>query len=539
MKPSHLLAFHLVALGLAATGVAQLPPVPTPVGNPTTADKANLGKVLFWDEQLSSTRTVACGTCHRPNAGGGDPRAAFAVHPGPDLQFGTADDIHGSPGVPSNLANRTYSLHPLFGLDVQVTGRNAPSAINAAFNVEQFWDGREGGVFNDPLTGAPLLAADASLESQAENPPIGDSEMAHQGRGWQNCADQITASRPLALATNIPAALDQWLGTRSYPELFTQVWGDPAVTPARIVMSIAAYERTLISDQTPFDLGTLTPSQQQGRDIFNDRGRCFLCHEGALFTDQKFHNIGLRPSVEDLGRFNVTGNTSDNGAFKTPGLRNAGLKTALMHNGIHRSLSEVIEFYDRGGDFFDNLDPLMQPLGLTSAEKVALLDFLQSGLTDARVATKLHPFDPPTLYSETTRVPRGYGSGGAGSGGVTPRLIAIEPPVIGNPAFTLAFADGMGLAATALAFDLIPGIGRPVLGVPIQLRGSGALVAVPLGFLQGTGAGQGHWSAPLAILNDPSMAGQSIFAQGYSLDPGATLGISGTAGLHITFFAPR
>src|SRR5438552_11603840 len=86
--------------------LAPLPPPPEPAGNPVTTAKANLGKALFWDEQLSSTRTVACGSCHRSGSGGSDPRSTLAVahsvHPGPDGITGTEDDIAGSQGVVLN-----------------------------------------------------------------------------------------------------------------------------------------------------------------------------------------------------------------------------------------------------------------------------------------------------------------------------------------------------------------------------------------------------------------------------------------------------
>ncbi len=532
-------AAALCLFGVAPCAVAQLPPVPTPAGNPTTQDKANLGKVLFWDEQLSSTRTVACGTCHRPDAGGADPRTAFAVNPGPDGQFGTGDDINGSPGVPLNDASGVYLGHAQFGFDVQVTGRAAPSMINAAYNPEQFWDGREDGAFTDPLTGQVLLPKDASLENQAKGPPTSDAEMAHQGRTWSDIAARVAASKPLALASALPPALSTWIGNQSYANLFNLVYGDPSITPARIVMAIAAYERTLISDQTPFDTNTLTPLQQIGKDVFENKGRCTQCHEGVLFRDDQYHNIGLRPSSEDLGRFVITGITADKGAFKTPGLRNVGLRTAFMHNGGHKSLAEVIDFYDRGGDFFDNLDPEMRPLGLTVTEKVALLDFLENGLTDPRVAGKLSPFDPPTLYTQAGREPVVFGQGGPGSGGIEPRLIGIEPPMLGNPNMTLTIADGLGGAQTALAMDTFQGIGFPFLGVPLQVGRSPALVVVPIGPLAGAGAGGGTWSAPLKVPATPSMAGMSLYLQALSLDPGAPMGASGSAGLELEFFASR
>src|SRR4030095_5498223 len=99
--------------------------------NPITPAKVNLGKTLFWDEQLSSTRTVACGTCHVARVGGSDPRTALggagAVQPGLDGAFATPDDVHGSPGVIGNLANGTYTKTPLFELVPQVVARQPPA----------------------------------------------------------------------------------------------------------------------------------------------------------------------------------------------------------------------------------------------------------------------------------------------------------------------------------------------------------------------------------------------------------------------------
>ena len=130
--------------GFRANGrTSQFDPVPPlapprdPIGNPTTGAKIYLGKTLFWEEQLSSTRTVACGTCHRGRSGGSDPRSdvGSSVNPGFDGIFGTDDDVMGSLGVPLNRADGTYEWSPLFGLRPQVTGRKAQSAINAAYSV--------------------------------------------------------------------------------------------------------------------------------------------------------------------------------------------------------------------------------------------------------------------------------------------------------------------------------------------------------------------------------------------------------------------
>src|SRR5207245_8333999 len=128
--------------GVRANGVINgLPPLnppPPPPGNPVTAAKAYLGKTLFWDEQLSSTRTVACGTCHFAANGGSDARAIVgnprSTNPGADGTFGTADDVFASPGVISNNGDGTYSLSPTYGFHEQVTGRKSRSYIDAGFS---------------------------------------------------------------------------------------------------------------------------------------------------------------------------------------------------------------------------------------------------------------------------------------------------------------------------------------------------------------------------------------------------------------------
>jgi cytochrome c peroxidase len=126
------------ALALLAAGAAAqlgIRPVDYPAENPPSAEKALLGKFLFWEEQLGADGTMACATCHMPEAGGGDPRAtdADSVHPGPDGVFGTADDIGGSKGVVAfDKASAAFTWEPTFFPGHQVTGRKAPTAINAA-----------------------------------------------------------------------------------------------------------------------------------------------------------------------------------------------------------------------------------------------------------------------------------------------------------------------------------------------------------------------------------------------------------------------
>jgi len=204
------------------------PPI-APAANPVTAAKAYLGKTLFWDEQLSSTKTVSCGTCHRPAAGGADPRTSAATrNPGVDNVLNTPDDVFGSPGVPNSNAAGNYSPVQHFGLGLQVTNRRPPSYLNAGYtNDGLFWDGRARDQFRDPITNAILLNSFGGLESQAVGPPLSTAEMGHVGRDWPAIVSRVTASKPPALAHDVPAGLANWLSGRTYAQLFEEAFGTP------------------------------------------------------------------------------------------------------------------------------------------------------------------------------------------------------------------------------------------------------------------------------------------------------------------------
>jgi len=520
--------------------IPPLPPLQVPVGNAITVAKTNLGKALFWDEQLSSTRTVACGTCHQPHEGGSDPRSiigsAASLHPGPDLVFGNADDIVGSPGVPLNGADGFYQWEASFGLRPQVTGRKAPSAINAAFSVELFWDGRAGQVLTDPITGSVVLASNAALETQVLAPPISTAEMGHIGRDWANVAADVAAAVPLELSPSVPAALATWIAGRSYPELFQEAFGTPQVTPARIAMAIATYERVLISNQTPFDAAiagnpnALTQQERAGQAVFAAKN-CGACHGGPLLSDDRFHYIGVRPVNEDLGRFTVTAAPGDRGAFRTPSLRNVDLRGPYMHNGRLATLEDVVDFYNRGGDFTaPNKAPQIVPLNLTAQERTDLLAFLRRPLTDPRVANRTAPFDPPTLYAGSARMPAtAIAAGSAGQGGIVPVATAIEPPLAGNPNFTLAVTRARGAATAILVIDSTdPGADPNIPGSPAFAR-----VQIQL---QGTGAGNGYGSTNLVVPNTPSVVGRQFFGRWFVLDAAAAGGVAASPAFSLTVF---
>jgi cytochrome c peroxidase len=384
-----------------------------PEENPYSAEKALLGKILFWEEQLSSHDTHACGTCHRPAAGGSDPRSTLdaSLGAGPNGVFGDDDDARGSLGVARCDSTGAPKVDPVHGLDNQVTPRKAPSAIDAWFFDELFWDGRARSSFTDPVTGELAIQSGGALESQAAEPPVSSVEMSCEGYGWTDIELKLAAAEPLRLATQIPPAMMDAISQHpSYAALFEWVYGTPEITAQRILFAIATYERELRSDQTPWDrfnagdTGALSADQQAGLALFNIKARCALCHAPPLFTDRQFHNIGARPPELDPGRSATSGATGDRGKMKTPSLRNVGLRApgGLLHfaTGTGATLRSVLDVYRQGGVFFENIDPDIHTLNMPEFEFEQLLEFLQNGLTDPRVAAELPPFDRPRLASE-------------------------------------------------------------------------------------------------------------------------------------------
>ncbi len=515
-------------------------PPPSPVGNQLTAAKTALGKALFWDEQLSSTGTVACGTCHRPAEGGSDPRTVIgdirSRHPGHDNIPNTPDDVFGSPGVPMNNLDGTYTNIPFYGFRPQVTNRKAPSYLNGGYSLTGlFWDGRANNEFRDPVTDDIILISGGSYESQVLFPPVSDAEMGHAGRDWPQVAARIAASKPLALASDIPASLVAWIDGRSYPELFEEAFGTPEVTPSRIAMAIASHERHLITDRTPFDrwaagMGGLTTDEAAGAILFFGK-QCNQCHSDSIFSDNFFHNIGVSPQSDDPGRGGITGEEFNLAEFKTPNLRNVELHAPYMHNGKFATLEEVIDFYNRGGDFdAPNIDRgLIRPMGITPEEKAQMVAFMKRPLTDPRVVNELPPFDRPQLYTESKRVPVISGTGRAGSGAIVPNAIAIEPPLVGNDSFSIAVDQGLGGANAVVVISS----SDPGVGTTIPASGSFARVQTSLA---GTGAGNGTGSVSLAIPDDQALVGQTFYGRWYVTDAAAANGFSVSKVFSFTVF---
>lgn len=380
-----------------------IPPVPSE--NPITEEKRVLGKILFWDEQVSGNSAVACGTCHSTGKSGTEARPP-GIYPGPDTSFGTVDDVHGSAGVPHVDVLGNPVLDALFGFNVQVTRRAANAVIMAAYSPELFWDGRANTTFFNPETGALSIATGGALENQAIGPILSSVEMGRDQRSWPDVARKLQASEPLGFATNLPADVVPAIAAHpTYPELFQAAFGDSAITGERIAHAIATYERTLTPTQTPWDkfIGgdntAMTPGQVQGWTFF--RGSpCAACHTPPQFTNATYRNIGMRPPADDTGRQEVSRLNQDRGKFKVPTLRGVGLKSTFMHNGGLTTLQAVIGHYAPGapGVFLDNIDPIL-PVGVPPNVQPALIDFMANALTDPRVATQAFPFDQPALQA--------------------------------------------------------------------------------------------------------------------------------------------
>jgi cytochrome c peroxidase len=396
-----------------------------PPENPYTWEKAILGKILFWEEQLSSDDTMACGTCHRPGAGGSDPRIGRDGAPTFPSAIG---GLHGAAGVRACEIVDGEVVYTSSG-GVQVTKRKPPSYLDAMFAADLFWDGRATTQFVDPDTGQVAIAAGGGLESQAVGPPVASVEMACADRSWSDIHAKLETAWPLALARDIPPdMLFALCANPSYPELFEAAFGTPEITTRRIAFAIATHERTLISNQTPYDRyqdgdpSAMTQAQVDGMLLVAGAGKCQRCHVPPLWANGQFVNLGFidydHPSGEvgtdephvDLGREELTGVVEDRGKFRTATMRNVGLREpqGILHDGVLHGadLDVLMDAYNIPPGLDAHTDPRMNPaeptnlLGLGDEQIAMILDFMRNALTDPRVAAETYPFDRPTLGSE-------------------------------------------------------------------------------------------------------------------------------------------
>ena len=250
------------------------------------------------------------------------------------------------------------------GIHGKVGGRNAPTVINRLFSKEQFWDGRG-----------------QDLEDQAKGPITNPIEM--------GMASHDVCAKKLG-------------GIAGYPPLFASAFGTPGVTIDRIGQAIAAFERTVVSGNSPYDRyqagdkSAMSAAAVRGMEIFNGKGNCVTCHAGFNFTDESYHNlgVGMQAKSPDVGRAKISKAKSETGAFKTPTLRNVAQTAPYMHDGSEATLAAVVEYYDRGGNPNPYLSKEMRKLSLTAGERADLVAFLEA------LTGEVTPVEVPTTFPQ-------------------------------------------------------------------------------------------------------------------------------------------
>ncbi|MEM8506735.1 MAG: cytochrome-c peroxidase [Bacteroidota bacterium] len=326
------------------TIIAPLPEyLPIPQNNALTSEKIRLGRQLFWDPILSGNKDMACATCHHPDKGYADAL---------DVSIGVGGSGLGEQRNGAILAKR-----------------NAHTIVNTAFNgittdgevnpleAPMFWDNRA-----------------LSLEAQSLLPLLSKEEM----RG-----SEILEAELFQIIVNRLDTIPQ------YKEAFQNAFGTDEITTDRIARAIASFERTLVATNSPFDrymrgdTTAMTQKQVNGMNAFVHVG-CAECHNGPMFSDFQLHTLGIPDNPKLIESDASTGTY----AFRTPTLRNLSLTAPYMHNGMHASLIEVMEFYEEiseGDDAItnnkvttDNIDPLARALHMDDDVDDALIAFMEA-----------------------------------------------------------------------------------------------------------------------------------------------------------------
>ncbi len=306
---------------------AIFPELEVPADNPMTKEGVQLGRRLFYDPILSADNSMSCSTCHEPDKNFTD-------------GFSTSFGIDGIAGTRSSMSLENIGL----------------------FYNGLFWDGRA-----------------QTLEEQALEPITNPVEL---NNTWENVIEKLKEDD-------------------DYPQRFRKAFGIESrneITKELAAKAIAQFERIIISNANSrydqFNRGEIFPtdSEYNGFDMFFDispdlpDAECAHCHGGPLFTTNEYINNGLDEAPDlndfpDLGRGAITEYLYDNGKFRAPSLRNIALTAPYMHDGRFETLEEVIDHYNSGGHYAENVDPLINNLGLNEEEKGDLLAFLLT-LTD-------------------------------------------------------------------------------------------------------------------------------------------------------------
>ncbi len=288
-----------------------------PTDNRMTPAKVALGKQLFYDQRLSGDGSRACYSCHLK-------------------EHGLTD------GKPTAIGAYEKKL-----------SRASPTLWNIGYHSEFYWDGRS-----------------KSLEAQAMAAWRGGN-MGASGKDEHPSVEDISAK-----LNEIP----------EYKEQFMKVFDDPA-TPVNVVKAIAAFERTIVSDKSAWirfragDESAFSEEAGRGWQLFSEKAKCSNCHDGLLLTDLQYHNVGIGMGKRkpDVGRFKVTEEKKDTGAFKTPTLLDVSKSAPYFHDGGVATLEKAVDLMLRGGKKNKYLDRTnLEPVKLTKEERADLLAFLHA-----------------------------------------------------------------------------------------------------------------------------------------------------------------
>lgn len=356
--------------------------VPAGIGNPLTAEKVALGRMLFFETGLAQDAvhsdgigTYSCASCHLPTAG-------FM----PGRIQGIADG-----GVGYGLNGESRSMMNTYEEDeLDVQGARALSLLNVAFVTNTTWNGKFGSRFANEGT------------EHAWNEENGNetNHLGLDGLESQNIEGTILHRMRITRG---------WLDTLGYLPMYDAAFADfpesERYTRLTTSFALSAYLRSLMTDQAPFqqwlrgDVMAMTPEQKRGALVFFNKAGCYRCHQGASLSSVEFHALGVRDLYQtggfntgpddkrNLGRGGFTGNAEELYQFKVPQLYNMKNSPFYFHGSSHHSLASVVDYFNEGRPENANvppehISPLFHPLQLTEQEKADLVEFLEKGLYD-------------------------------------------------------------------------------------------------------------------------------------------------------------
>jgi len=354
--------------------------IPQDPANPITAQKVELGQLLFHETALATTwrnpagaGTYACATCHHAGAG-------FAA--GRRQAIG-----EGGSGWGQNGEGRTRNM--AYGVpDLDVQGIRSPSVLNSAFQDVMGWAGDSG-----------ARGPNRGTEAAWEGDPFHEvNRLGYDGLETQAIA-ALTKHRMDDLSQSIVESND------AYADLWEQAFPGQPVTVESMGLAIAAYERTLMADQAPFqrwlrgETDAMSDAEKRGAILFFDKAGCETCHTGPALNQMAFYALGmpdlegagvLGDDVSSLGRGGFTGQVDDEFKFKVPQLYNLKDSPFYGHGGSFTSLREVVEYYNDAIPAVDlpveRAPVFFRPLDLTDQEIVDLTLFLTDALHDPALA---------------------------------------------------------------------------------------------------------------------------------------------------------